>query len=59
MTKFIVLGADYVVREVVEAEVAVGFTAAPRPDIEVGDALTEGEKVELGLIPPPLPEESA
>lgn len=57
MAKFILLNGDYIVRELVDAEVAAGFFHAPRPDIQVGDSLTEDEKVQLGLVLPVEPEE--
>lgn len=51
MQKFITVTSDFKVREVVEANVAVGFLVAPRDDIQVGDTLTEYEKMRCGLIP--------
>jgi len=46
------------VREVVTAAIGIGFLPAPRPDIAVGDVLTEQEQMVCGLIPwtePPAP----
>ena len=45
------------VREVVTAAIGIGFLPAPRPDIAVGDVLTEQEQMVCGLIPWPEPSE--
>jgi len=50
MNKFITVTENFVVREVVEADIAAGFLYAPRQDIKVGDTLTEYEKMLCGLI---------
>ena len=50
MQTYITINENFVVKEVVVAEVASGFLTAPRQDIKVGDILTDYEKMLLGLI---------
>jgi hypothetical protein len=51
MISFLRIDHNFNVVEVIEATVATGFLISPRRDIQVGDILTEQEKMICGIIP--------
>lgn len=53
MNTYITIDQNFLVKEVVHANIAVGFYLAPRSDIQQGDTLTEDEKVMMGLVAAP------
>ena len=56
MTMFFTIDKDFIVREIVYAEIAVGFLISPRMDLKVGDVLTEDEQIICGLKEGVIPE---
>lgn len=58
MSKYMKVDNNFKVIEIIEANVAVGFLNVPRDDIQVGDVLTEQEKMSCGLIPWTEPEQT-